>query len=69
MAVFPKEGKYIEIGHELNQLAGPVSLLRAVIKPGPGPQQVQRQIDCRSGKPERPVCNLQATCMQIVGAQ
>jgi hypothetical protein len=32
MAGFPKEGKYNEIGHELNQLAGPVSLLRAVIK-------------------------------------
>jgi hypothetical protein len=31
MAVFPKEGKLDEIGHELYQLAGPVSLLRAVI--------------------------------------
>jgi hypothetical protein len=31
MAGFPKEGKFYEIGHEQNQLAGPVSLLRAVI--------------------------------------
>jgi hypothetical protein len=31
MAGFPKEGKYIEIGHEHNHLAGPVSLLRTVI--------------------------------------
>jgi hypothetical protein len=37
MAGFPKEGKYVEIGHERNQLAGPVSLLRAVINnQGPG---------------------------------
>jgi hypothetical protein len=31
MAGFPKEEKFIEIGHEHNQLAGPVSLLRALI--------------------------------------
>jgi hypothetical protein len=31
MAGFPKEGKFYEIGHEQNQLAGPVSLLRTVI--------------------------------------
>jgi hypothetical protein len=31
MAGFPKEGKFVEIGHEHNQLAGPVSLLRAVV--------------------------------------
>jgi hypothetical protein len=31
MAGFPKEGKFIEIGHEHDQLAGPVSLLRALI--------------------------------------
>jgi hypothetical protein len=37
MAVFPKEGKLVEIGHEHGQLAGPVSLLRAVINnQGPG---------------------------------
>ena len=37
MAGFPKEGKFIEIGHEQNQLAGPFSLLRAVINnEGPG---------------------------------
>jgi hypothetical protein len=31
MAGFPKEGKFIEIGHEHDQLAGPVSLLCALI--------------------------------------
>jgi hypothetical protein len=31
MAGFPKEGKFYEIGHERDQLAGPVSLLLAVI--------------------------------------
>jgi hypothetical protein len=31
MAVFPKAEKFYEIGHEHNQLAGPVSLLRAVV--------------------------------------
>jgi hypothetical protein len=37
MAGFPKVGKFYEIGHEQDQLAGPVSLLRAVIKnQGPG---------------------------------
>jgi hypothetical protein len=55
MAGFPKEGKFVEIGHERDQLAGPVSLLRAVDQqPGPGPQQVQRQIERLPGKPERP---------------
>jgi hypothetical protein len=31
MAGFPKAGRIYEIGHEYNQLAGPVSLLRAVV--------------------------------------
>jgi hypothetical protein len=37
MAGIPKEGKFVEIGHERDQLAGPVSLLRTVINnQGPG---------------------------------
>jgi hypothetical protein len=31
MAGFPEERIHFEIGHERNQLAGPVSLLRAVV--------------------------------------
>jgi len=38
MAGFPEEGKYIEIGHDPEQLAGPVSLSSRFFQQGPGPQ-------------------------------
>jgi hypothetical protein len=54
MAGLPKEGKFVEIGHDLEQLAGPVSLSSCCDQQrGPGPQQVQRQIGDLPGKPER----------------
>jgi len=54
MAGFPEEGKFIEIGHDPEQLAGPVSLSSRFLQRGPGPQQVQRQTERLSGTPERP---------------
>jgi hypothetical protein len=54
MAGFPKEGKFIEIGHDPEKLAGPVSLSSRFFQQGPGPQQVQRQTERLSGTPERP---------------
>jgi hypothetical protein len=40
MAGFPKEGKLIEIGHDPEQLAGPVSLSSCCFQQqGPGPLQ------------------------------
>jgi hypothetical protein len=53
MAGLPKEGKFIEIGHDPEQLAGPVSLSSCCDQQrGPGPQQALRQIKCRPGKPD-----------------
>jgi hypothetical protein len=54
MAGFPEEGKFIEIGHDPEQLAGPVSLSSRFLQRGPGPQKVQRQTERLSGTPERP---------------
>jgi hypothetical protein len=70
MAGFPKEGKLIEIGHEPEQLAGPVSLSSCLVQQrGPGPQQVQRRMQQLSGKPERPGGNLHATCAWSIEAK
>jgi hypothetical protein len=70
MAGFPKEGKLIEIGHDPEQLAGPVSLSSCFVQqPGPGPQQVQRQIQRLSGKPKRPGGNLHAICARSIEAK
>jgi hypothetical protein len=68
MAGFPKAGKFIEIGHEPEQLAGPVSLSSRFLQRGPGPQQVQRQAHRLSGKPERPGGNLHTTCQWSIKA-
>jgi hypothetical protein len=53
MTSFPKAGKTIEIGHDLTNPAAPVSL-SSLVNPqqGPGPQKVQRQINCLSQLPE-----------------
>jgi hypothetical protein len=54
MAGLAKEGKFVEIGHDPDYLAVPDSLSSCCNQqPGPGPQQVQRQIEYLPGKPER----------------